>query len=94
METGTVPNKRILEKMEPRIFGNGRQKWLKERRSVAVGDIVIIAESSPRGQWPMARVIEVHKDAKGLVRSVKLKTKCASLVRPITKLVVLLEADK
>ncbi|XP_071944925.1 uncharacterized protein [Antedon mediterranea] len=70
-----------------------RQKWFKERRNVDVGDIVIIAENSPRGQWPMARVLEAYKDARGLVRSVKLRTANAELVRPITKLVVILEAE-
>ncbi|XP_071959796.1 uncharacterized protein [Antedon mediterranea] len=70
-----------------------RQKWFKERRTVDVGDIVIIAENSPRGQWRMARVLEVYKDARGLVRSVKLRTASAELVRPITKLVVILEAE-
>ena len=64
-----------------------RQKWNQKRRSLAVGDIVVIMDpSAPRGSWPLGKVLEVFPDEHGLVRSVKLQTKCSTIVRPVTKL--------
>ena len=67
-----------------------RQKWLKKERNFQVGDLVLICqESLPRGLWPLAIVQSVNVGRDGLVRSVKVKTSTTSLVRPITKLVLL-----
>ena len=65
------------------------------------GDIVIIKEDDVRrNQWPMARIEEVFTDDEGMVRSVKIRTsatgeqkKGSLLIRPITKLVLLLEVE-
>ena len=54
----------------------------------------------PRNDWSMARVIEVHRSHDGVVRSVMLllgvrgypKVKARQLVRPLSKLVVLVKA--
>ena len=37
-------------------------------------------------QWPLGRVTRVHRAKDGHVRSVEIKTKAGSLIRPITKL--------
>ena len=72
-----------------------RQKWMKPRPNLAIGDIVlVVAENTPRCVWPMARVVEVMADSKGLVRRVKVKTSSNVLERPIHKLCLLLEADQ
>ena len=57
------------------------------------GDVMLLAdELTPRGLWPLARILDVKRNKKdGLVRSVTLKTKFSVLQRPIDK-VVLLEA--
>ena len=71
-----------------------RQKWFQQSRNLQVGDVVlIIDDSAPRSSWPMGLVQEVYKDKNRLVRSVKVKTKTAVLVRPITKLCMLLEQE-
>lgn len=71
-----------------------RQKWLQPRRNVAVNDIVlVIDDSAPRSSWIMGRVIETIADSKGRVRQVQVKTSTNVLLRPITKLCLLLEAD-
>lgn len=71
-----------------------RQKWLHPRRNVAVGDIVLlIDDSAPRSSWIMGRVVETISDSKGRVRQVRLKTSTNLLLRPVTKLCLLLEAD-
>lgn len=67
-----------------------RQKWLKVQRNVKPGDVVlVVAENTPRGIWPMGRVIQTKQGADGLVREAKVKTKSTVLTRPVTKLVFL-----
>jgi hypothetical protein len=71
-----------------------RQKWAYQNKNIEVGDLVlIIDDSAPRNSWPMARVMDTLPDRHRLVRKVRVKTKTNTLERPITKLVVLLEAD-
>lgn len=71
-----------------------RQKWTKERRSFSTGDIVLLLDpTAPRGSWPLGRVLETFSDDKGLVRTVKVKTKSSILERPVRKLCLLLEVN-
>ena len=67
-----------------------RQKWRKQHRNFAVGDVVLILDDkTPRSSRPIGRVLEVHVNSNdGLVRSVKLKTRNSELIRPITKIVL------
>jgi hypothetical protein len=66
-------------------------KWNQPRKNVEIGDVVLLLqENTPRSSWPLARVIEVHRNRNdGHVRSVKLKTATSVLERPICKIVVL-----
>ena len=42
---------------------NSRKKWFKTQRNLQVGDIVLlISPDAPRGEWPLAPVIEVCPD--------------------------------
>ena len=66
-----------------------RTKWLDRKENLSVGDLVLIAEDTPRNLWPLARVLEVYPGDDGLVRSVKVKTRSTTLVRPVTKLCLL-----
>ena len=68
-----------------------RQKWGAIRRNFAANDIVLVFDDTvPRSSWPLGRVLKVYSNKKdGLVRSVKVKTKTSTLVRPIDKLVLL-----
>ena len=71
-----------------------RQKWALPKPNVKVGDIVLVANDAvPRNQWKMGRVTVTIPDQEGYVRQVKLQTKTSELVRPVHKLVLLLEAD-
>ncbi|XP_076869830.1 uncharacterized protein LOC143521148 [Brachyhypopomus gauderio] len=83
-----------------------RQKWQKPSRNSQVGDIVILQDDNvPRNEWKLARVVEVHPSADGLVRKLKLLvsdtkldkgkvlTRVFSLERPVHKVVTLLEAS-
>jgi hypothetical protein len=72
-----------------------RQKWINQKRKIAIGDIVIIKEENqPRGSWSMGRVIVTESDKEGFIRSVTVKTSTTEIRRPIHKLVVLLKVEE
>ncbi|XP_078619541.1 uncharacterized protein LOC144886687 [Branchiostoma floridae x Branchiostoma japonicum] len=72
-----------------------RQKWGKVRRNFAVGDIVIMKEDqTPRGTWPLGKIVQVMPDRHGLVRRVQVKTQRNVLERPIDKLVCILPEEE
>ncbi|XP_013384334.1 uncharacterized protein LOC106154518 [Lingula anatina] len=67
-----------------------RQKWLRPKRNLQVGDLVlIIDENAPRGCWPKALVQQVFPDRFGHVRQVMLKTSKGQLRRDVRKLCLL-----
>jgi hypothetical protein len=81
--------KEFLREMQP------RSKWHVPQRNMRVGDIVLLSDAnSPRGKWPLARVIEAKVSADGLVRSVILKTKSGELRRPIHKCILILPVEE
>ncbi|XP_071114598.1 uncharacterized protein [Haliotis cracherodii] len=71
-----------------------RQKWVTKKPNLEVGDIVLLADSSPRNSWSLGRVIEIMKDKKGYVRIVRVRTAFTELVRPINKLCVIVRGSK
>lgn len=71
-----------------------RQIWQRKTTDLKLDDIVlVVTENTPRGQWPLARVVEVKHGRDGLVRSCVVRTQRSQLVRPVTKL-CLLESSK
>lgn len=67
-----------------------RQKWYRSSRNFQVGDLVLVAnESSPRGQWPLGRVVVVLPDDEGIVCQVEVRVGTKVLKRPIAKLCLL-----
>ncbi|XP_070549171.1 uncharacterized protein [Ptychodera flava] len=71
-----------------------RQKWTKPRRNLQVGDIVLVIDNTiPRNSWPMAKITEIMQDHRGLVRVARVKTRMNTLVRPVDKLCMILEAE-
>ena len=72
-----------------------RVKWNRPRRNFEKGDLVLIVDDrAPRNDWSMARVIDVHPDSNGHVRSVRVTTATTTLDRPIDKLVLILENEE
>ena len=70
-----------------------RVKWNSEQRNSEIGDLVLLADSNaPRGQWKMARIINVFPGEDGVVRVAEIKTEAGILTRPVTKLCLLEEA--
>ncbi len=84
--------KRWLKEYIPSL--QWRQKWFMPERNLEVGDVVFMCnEGFPRGKWPIAKVIEAHKDSDGLVRKVTIRDKNGPKIRPITKLALLEAAN-
>ncbi|XP_071093299.1 uncharacterized protein [Haliotis cracherodii] len=71
-----------------------RQKWVKLRRNLKIGDIVLkVDNTAPRNSWSMGKVVKLMPDRKGVVRRVEVKTQTKVLDRLISKLCLLLGSD-
>lgn len=77
---------------------NFRQKWHKDKRSLQVGDIVIVSDlSTPRNSWCLGKIASAKVSKDGLVRSADIDVfqreigKLRRIQRPIDKLVILVE---
>ena len=74
-----------------------RKKWHQEKRSVKIGDIVLMKDKGlKRNAWPLARVIDTKCSSDGLVRTVTLlipsrssKSRTCSLTRPISEIIMI-----
>ena len=67
---------------------NRRSKWSSQSdRQLKTGDLVWIVEpSSPRGYYPLARVVKLNFGSDAVARSAEVKTTSGNLVRPVVKL--------
>lgn len=67
------------------------QKWLRIKRSLSPGDIVLLVDKlGPHNSSVLDRVIQVFPDKRGLVRRVKLKTKTSELINLSINMICLL----
>ncbi|KAF2886303.1 hypothetical protein ILUMI_19870 [Ignelater luminosus] len=96
VDTSTF-NKR--QRYQARLKADLRSTFRKEYLSLLVqranegvrlepklGDIVILGnDNSKRGNWPLARIIEMYPGSDGVVRVVRLRTACGELVRPVQR---------
>ena len=84
--------KRWLREYVPAL--QQRQKWVREKGNLKVNDLVMLVdENSPRGRWLLGRVMKIFPGHDQRVRVGEVKTKNSTLVRPISKLVLLEEED-
>ena len=78
-----------------------RKKWTVPRRSLTVGDIVLIKDQGlKRNYWPMGKVKTVKTSQDGRVRSATITIACNQLQqtnkeceRPISQLVLLIPVE-
>ena len=69
-----------------------RQKWVREKGSLKVSDLVLIVDAtSPRRRWLLGRILKTFPGDDQRVRVAEVKTKNSTIVRPISKLVLLEE---
>ena len=66
---------------------NRRTKWQKEQKDVQVNDVVLVIDpDTPRGQWPLGRVLEVYPGKDNHARAVKVQVGRKELIRPVVKI--------
>ena len=71
-----------------------RRKWLSDRRNLIPDDIVLVVDSNtPRGSWPMGRIVKTLPGDDEIVHIVEVKTKDGHYIRPVSKLCLLLAAE-
>ncbi|XP_063634863.1 uncharacterized protein LOC134805499 [Cydia splendana] len=67
-----------------------RQKWTRDRRSLHVGDYVILVEPNlDRGSWRHGIVSATHAGTDGRTRVVDVRTRTGILRRPVTRVALL-----
>ena len=72
-----------------------RRKWLKDRRNVKEGDIVLVVDrNTPRGEWPVGRILRPNPSPDGRVRTALVKTRSGEYLRPVAKLCLLEETEE
>ena len=77
--------KRWLREYLPTI--STKPKWHNDAKTIGIGDLVLLHDvSSPRGKWPLARVVDVYPGRDGVVRVADVKTKNGTYRRPVHKL--------
>ena len=76
--------KRWLREYLPTI--STKPKWHNDAKTIGIGDLVLLHDvSSPRGKWPLARVVDVYPGRDGIVRIADVKTKNGTYRRPVHK---------
>ena len=49
---------------------NSRPKWTSDTRDLKVGEVVLVIQpDTPRGRWPLGRIVEVHSGRDGRTRT-------------------------
>ena len=77
--------KRWLKEWVPAL--NARPKWRVERNNLKIGDLVLVLTyKTPRTQWPLGKIIDVHPGRDGHVRVVTVQMAKAVITRPITQI--------
>lgn len=66
------------------------KKWRSQRENLSEGDIVIVKDDLlPPAQWRLARIVQTHPGADGLVRVATIQHKTGITKRPVNKLIKL-----
>ena len=70
-----------------------KELYLHPIRNLQVGDVVLIAEKTARGHWPLGKVTMVYPGSDGVVRTVEVKTAQGTFRRPATRIAVIEECS-
>ncbi|XP_064645117.1 uncharacterized protein LOC135498663 [Lineus longissimus] len=64
-----------------------RAKWREEMKNLESGDlVVVVSPNTPRGQWPLGRILQVLPGKDDHVRVAKVKIGDNEFLRPISRL--------
>ena len=75
-----------LLSLRERYYGSASPSNLN---NISVGDVVLVESESPRGDWPLGRIVSLRQDAEGIVRSAEVKCKNLTSIRTLEKLIPL-----
>ena len=65
-------------------------KWSQPEDIIKTGDLVgILEDFTPRGIWPVGRIIEIFTGPDGRARSCVIKTALGKITRPAVKLALI-----
>ena len=71
-----------------------RKKWFQTGPNLKIGDLVLVVDyGTPRGSWPLGRIVRVFSGHDNVVRSAEVKTKFGLMKRPVMKLALLVECS-
>ena len=70
-----------------------RQKWNDTKRNLQTGDIVLVKEDTKRNEWKLAVVDSVKQSDDGVVRTVEIRQGKSKYLRPVNKLILILECE-
>lgn len=66
---------------------NARKKWFHSRDNLKEGDVVVLmSPDTPRGKWPLGRIVKTKPGADGQVRVADVQVGKSILTRPVVKL--------
>jgi hypothetical protein len=82
--------RRLVSEMTPNF--HKMNKWTKGKDNLEVGDIVATTDTRVRGQWPLAKIVDVHPDRDGIVRQVSVLQRGEVLRRHVGQLLLLVPA--
>ena len=69
-----------------------RRKWLNHRKNLKKDDVVFIIEpNTPRGLWPLGRIVKPLPGPDGVVHVALVRSKSGERIRPVAKLCLLVE---
>ena len=95
VEARTSYDPALLKTLAPGIPATltERRKWRKDARNVCEGDLVLVVdENSPRGCWPLGRVLIALPGDDWRIRAAEVRTKTGTYIRPVVKLCLLQNA--
>jgi hypothetical protein len=67
---------------------NSRSKWAQSKATLCVGDLAWILDvTTPRGLYPLARVVSLNYSDDGVPRSAVIRTRSGVYTRPLVRLI-------
>ena len=83
---------RLLKEFVPEL--NRRTKWQQANAELKEDDVVwLYKDFTPRGIWPIGRIVKAHVSRDGVARSFDIKTSTGMVLRPAVRLGKVFETD-
>ena len=83
---------RLLKEFVPEL--NRRTKWQQANAELKKDDVVwLYKDFTPRGIWPIGRIVKAHVSRDGVARSFDIKTSTGMVQRPAVRFGKVFETD-